>query len=190
MAINPALFSNQPARPLGIYECEAIASSHILRRPPDEIPTLDEMLATGRFEVLKNHTIKQQLSNYILVRERWRARYLEGAGDFFRLHSRQPDLITVGRVPVEEDYDGRWDFLSGDGFRWDVQCDIEKMRDSPGFLNEYVDNLGRRRALVESYKERQEVLTALVATLAAELGREPQLAETRLTTGTPGASDR
>ena len=95
--------------------------------------------------------------------------------DFFRLHSRHLDLITVGRVSVEKDYDGRWDFLSGEGFRWDVQCDIGKMRESPDFLNEYVDNLGRRRALIESYTERHEVLAELAATLATELGRAAQL---------------
>lgn len=173
LAINPVLFSQEPARPLGIYECEAIASSHILRRPPDEIPTLDEMLATGRFEILKNETIRQQLSNFVLVRERYRARYLEGASDFFRLHSRHPDLITIGRAPIEADYVGRWNFLSGEGFRWDLECDIEKMRASASFLNDYVDNLGRRRSLIESHQQQQEVLAALAATLAAELGLEP-----------------
>jgi hypothetical protein len=174
LAINPVLFSQEPERPLGIYECEAIASSHILRRPPDEIPTLDEMLATGRFEVLRNQTIKQQLSNYILVRERWRGRYVESASGFFRLHSRHPDLITVGRAPLDTGYDGRWDFLSGEGFRWDVQCDIEKMRETPGFLNEYVDNLGRSSSLVESYQERSEVLAALAAALASEMRFKPR----------------
>lgn len=171
LAINPILFSNEPARPLGIYECEAIASSHILRRPSDDIPTLDEMLATGRLEVLKNDFIRQQLSNFVLVRERYRARYLEGASDFFRLHSRHPDLITIGRAPVEPDYTGRWNFLSGEGYRWDLKCDIEKMRGSPGFLNDYVDNLGRRRSLIESHQQQQEVLTALAKTLADELGK-------------------
>lgn len=169
MDANPVLFSQEPLRVLSGIECEHIASSHVYRRPPDELPVLDEMYATGRFDLLRDNAIKEQLRGYVLLRSRSRAYYEEATNELFRLHSRFPDLIAVGRVPKEAGNGRRWTRLSGEGFRWDPVCDVEKMRASTAFLNEYIDNLSRIGSLIDFTERRQAHLTELKSALSARV---------------------
>jgi hypothetical protein len=64
----PVLFSQEPLRVISNLECDHIAASHVFRSPPDELPVLDEMLSTGRFDVLQDEEIKEHLRNYALFR--------------------------------------------------------------------------------------------------------------------------
>lgn len=170
MGVNPVLFSQAPLRVISNLECDHIAGSHVFRRPPDELPVLDEMVSTGRFDVLQDEDIKEHLRNYVLFRGRGRAYYQEATNELFRLHSRFPDLITVGRVPIEAGLVGGWRRLSGEGFRWDPVCDGEKMRASQAFLNEYVDNMSRIGTMILFTEQRQEHLEELESVLSARLG--------------------
>jgi len=170
MGVNSVLFSQEVTRPLTIKECEGIAGSHAYRRPSDEIPLLDEMLATGRFDLLRNKALKQRLRDYILFRERARGSHVERTNELFRLYSRHPEQIIITRTPVESDYEGRWTFLSGEGFRWSLNCDVENMRKSAKFLNEYVDNVARTSFVIETFRQRKELLNSLETSLALELG--------------------
>jgi hypothetical protein len=173
MSVNPVLFSQEPSRAISGEECANISSSHVFRRPPDELPVLDEMLSTGRFDVLQDKDIKAQLRSYVLFRGRGRAYYQEATNELFRLHSRFPDLIVVGRVPMEAGFVGRWTRLCGKGFRWNPVCDVEKMRASTAFLNEYVDNLSRIGSLTLFTEQRQEHLERLETALSASLDITP-----------------
>jgi hypothetical protein len=170
MGVNPVLFSQEPLRVISNPECQRISGSHVFRRSPDELPVLDEMLSTGRFDVLQDEAIKGHLRNYVLFRARGRAYYEEATNELFRLHSRFPDLIAVGRVPIEVGFVGAWTRLSGEGFRWDPVCDGEKMRASQAFLNEYVDNLSRIGSMIEFTEQRQEYLEQLESALSERLG--------------------
>ena len=169
MSVNPVLFSQEPSREISGEECANISSSHVFRRPPDELPVLDEMLSAGRFDVLQDKHIKEKLRSYVLFRERGRAYYQEATNELFRLHSRFPDLIVIGRVPIEAGFVGRWTRLSGTGFRWNPVCDVDKMRASTAFLNEYVDNLSRLGSLILFTEERQQHLETLRLALSARL---------------------
>jgi hypothetical protein len=170
MGVNPVLFSQEPSRVISDLECRYILASHVFRRPPDELPVLDEMLSTGRFDVLQDEDIKEHLRNYVLFRGRARAYYEEATNELFRLHSRFPELIAIGRAPLEPGSIDAWTRLSGEGFRWDRVCDTEKMRASQAFLNEYVDNLSRIGSMILFTEQRQEHLEELESTLSARLG--------------------
>jgi hypothetical protein len=170
MGVNPVLFSQEPLRVISDLECSRIVGSHVFRRSPDELPVLDEMLSTGRFDVLQDEDIKGHLRDYVLFRGRARAFYEEATNELFRLHSRFPDLIAIGRVPIEAKLIGGWTSLSGEGFRWDSVCDGEKMRASQAFLNEYVDNLSRIGSMTLFTEQRQEHLEELESALSARLG--------------------
>jgi hypothetical protein len=130
------------------------------------------MLSTGQFDVLQDKNIKEQLRGYVIFRERGRAYYQEATNELFRLHSRFPDLISVGRVPMEAGFVGSWTRLSGEGFRWNPICDVEKMRSSTAFLTEYVDNLSRIGSLIQFTEQRQEHLQELKTALSRKLGFE------------------
>ena len=170
MGVHSVLFSQEPLRVISNSECAQIGASHVYRRPPDELPVLDEMLSTGRFDVLQDEDIKEHLRDYVLFRGRGRAYYQEATNELFRLHSRFPDLIRIGRVPIEAGLVGGWTRLSGEGFRWDPVCDGEKMRASQAFLNEYVDNLSRLGSIILFTEQRQEHLEELETALSARLG--------------------
>jgi hypothetical protein len=170
LGVNPVLFSQESSRVISGLECWNILSSHVFRRAPDELPVLDEMLSTGRFDVLQDQDIKEHLREYVLFRERGRAYYQEATNELFRLHSRFPDLIKIGRAPIEAGFVGSWTRLSGEGFRWDPVCDIERMRASTAFLNEYVDNLSRIASFTQFTEQRQELLEELESALSRRLG--------------------
>lgn len=172
--VNPVLFSQEAARPLTVKECEWIAGSHIYRRPTDELPVLDEMLATGQLNLIEDQAVKEHLRKYILFRERERGNHVERTNELFRLYSRHPEQITVARAPMEDGYEGRWTFLSGEGFRWVLNCNVDKMRSSASFLNDYVDNTARNANVLETFARREQQLVALEAALAAKLGIQPQ----------------
>ena len=173
MGVNPVLFEQERSRSISEEECSNIASSHVFRRPPDELPVLDEMLSTGRFDVLQDKIIKEQLRTYVLFRGRGRAYYEEATNELFRLHSRFPGLITIGRVPLEGSSVGRWTNLSGEGFRWNPVCNTEKIRESTAFLNEYVDNLSRIGSMIQFTEQRQQHLETLKNVLSARLDVAP-----------------
>ncbi len=164
--VNPVLFSQEASRSITPRECQSIAGSHVYRRPPDELPVLDEMLETGRFGLLQDRLIKENLRSYVLLRERARAYYDEAVNELFRLHSRYPSLITVTRVPVIPESDVSWGGLSGDGFRWLPECNVEMMRASTAFLNEYADNLSRINSLTGFVAQRTDHLIELERILA------------------------
>jgi hypothetical protein len=172
MGVNPVLFSQESSREISESECANISSSHVYRRPPDELPVLDEMLSTGRFDVLQDKPIKEQLRSYVLFGERGRAFYDEATNELFRLHSRFPNLITVERVPMEAGLADGGTRLTGEGFRWKPVCDVEIMRASTAFLNEYVDNLSRLVSLTEFTEQRQQYLEQHKTTLSPKLGAE------------------
>ena len=163
---NPVLFSQAPSRALTELECRRVSASHVHRRPADELPVLDEMLETGRFDLLQDAGLKDDLRAYLLLRERGRAYYKEAVNELFRLHSRFPSLIIVRRFPVTSDSDVNWGGLSGEGYRWVPQCDVDKMRANTAFLNEYVDNLSRINSLIGFVAERRDHLLELEDTLA------------------------
>jgi hypothetical protein len=79
---------------------------------------------------------------------------------------------------MEAGFAGLWTGLSGEGFRWNPVCDIEKMRASTAFLNEYVDNLHRNRSMIRFTEQRLEYLDELKTTLSSRLGF-PAIARTQ-----------
>ncbi len=168
IGINPVLFSLEPARALSNNECFGVLASHVNRRPPDELPVLDEMLRTGDFGKLRDQELKKALRKYLLLREQARSHYVETRNELFRLHSRFPDLIKL-RLVVDK-HNSRSLGLSGEGFSWTRECDVEKMRDNAAFLNEYVDNLARINSITQFIEDRDEKLKDLQAALRDKLG--------------------
>ena len=172
--VNPVLFSQEPQRQISPNECRSIAGSHVYRRPPDELPVLDEMLETGRFDLLRDPSVKDHLRSYVILRERARAYYREAVNELFRLHSRHPSLIVVRIVPRTSENEVNWGGLSGDGYRWLPECDGEMMRENRSFLNEYADNLSRINSLTEFVSARRDHLIELERMLAEAVAGYPR----------------
>lgn len=165
VSANAILFDAVPDRSLSPLECGQVAGSHAYRLPPDELPVLDELLETGRFDILQNSDLKARLRDYIRLRSRAQSYFAEATNELFRLHSRYPELIRVARVP-ESEAALPWGGLSGPGHTWMPECDVSGMRDSTAFRNEYADNLSRINSLTQLTARRQENLLEIERLLA------------------------
>lgn len=169
--VNPVLFGQQPSRPLTVNECEWIALSHIYLRATDALPVLDEMVSTGRLDLIRDEKLKQHLREYIYLRERERGNFTERTNELFRLAHLFPEEVRVTRAQLPSSQDGGWTFLSGDGFRWVATCDVDRMRRNQGFLNDYVDNVARNASMLMNFELREKQLTVLQTEVAARLGK-------------------
>ena len=155
------IFTSAKLRPLTPAECSAVAGSHIYRRESDQLPILEEMLSTGRFDRLTDEGIKDQLRNYILFRDRQRANHEERTNELFRLYSRHPEAIQIELVPRGTDTDIDWGFMRNKDTRWMPQCNVEQMHSNRQFLNELFDNMGRNGHVLLTYEQREAILLDL-----------------------------
>lgn len=168
---NPVMFSLAPSRPLTSDECWALVVSHWLPSPTEELSSLDELIASGRFDLISNRSVKEALRDYAVVKERSRGARAEAVSELFRLHSRHPDAVQleVGRAD-DTDYFPPAANTDGEGMVWRYLCDISKIRGNKGFLSEYSDNIARLNSYLKRYEDRIIVLTELDAELTKELG--------------------
>ena len=165
ISAHPVLFGQEPSRELTTGECEEVGGSHAYRPPSDQLPVLDEIRESDRFDLLTDPELRERLRDYILFRERARGRYAESINELFRLYDLHPDVIWIERVPTKPDDTGRWTFLAGEGYRWNVVCDVDGMRDSRAFLSHYADNAARLNSLLTTYDASLELLRAIEVAL-------------------------
>ncbi|MEL1250749.1 hypothetical protein [Aurantiacibacter gilvus] len=169
-SVQPVIFSMEPVRPLTAVECEVLAYSHVYRKPSDELPILDEMMDTGRFDRLQDPEVRQMLRSYILFRERQRSNHEERTNELYRLYSRHPDAISMTVVPADADHSATAAVPSNEAYEWRPVCDVGSMLANQQFLNETFDNMGRNSIFLSSYAEREEMLTRLQQHLAELVG--------------------
>lgn len=165
------MFSLAPSRPLTNDECWALLVSHWMPSPTEALPSLDELISSGRFDLISNPSVKAALRDYAVVQERSRAARAEAVSELFRLHTRHPDAIwlEVGRAE-DADYVSPNATPDDEGLVWRYRCDIDQIRGNKGLLSEYSDNTSRLYSYLRRYEDRIAVLTVLDAELATELG--------------------
>ncbi|MCP2679997.1 hypothetical protein NHF45_10710 [Maricaulaceae bacterium NA33B04] len=179
-AVHPLLFDDIAPRELTAQECRQLGISNWLSAPTDELPVLEEIVSTGRFDLIADETVRTRLHRFALTRNRARRQYGEAVNELFRLAGRHPNAIWYLRIPsssVPEHAMGRpedWQLprRAGAGYGWAYGCDLEAMRGSRAFLAEYVDNISRLNSYVERYEELIAVLSDLRAALDNELDLE------------------
>ena len=165
------MFSLAPSRPLTNDECWALLVSHWIPSPTEELSSLDELISSGRFDLISNPSVKSALRDYAVVQERSRAARAEAVNELFRLHTRYPDAIwlEVGRAE-DAGYVSPSAGRDDKGLVWRYNCDIDQIRGNKGLLSEYSDNIARLESFLDRYEDRIAVLTVLDAELAKELG--------------------
>ena len=176
---NSVMFSLTPSRPLTNDECWAVLVSHWMPSPTEALSSLDELISSGRFDLISNPSVKAALRDYAVVQERSRAARAEAVSELFRLHTRYPDAIWL-EVGGAEDADYVRPNVSpedDEGLVWRYNCDIDHIRGNKGLLSEYSDNIARLESFLDRYEDRVAVLTALDAELTMELGNSETLHE-------------
>ncbi|MBK6452495.1 MAG: hypothetical protein IPF84_08140 [Proteobacteria bacterium] len=147
--------------PLSLDQCDAVAGSAHTTVPPAELPTVAELLSTGRLDHLSSATVRTAILTY--VQDAVRARDLivvitDSGRDLGKAH---PHLIThhvgASRIRIEEVW-------------LNPECRTEAMRADPAFRNElsenaYMYNVYTTRAVLPVSRQ----LAALHAVLDAEM---------------------
>lgn len=152
----------QGGTPLSPEQCDAIAGSAHTTVPPADLPTIAELLSTGRLDHLSSATVRTAILTY--MQDAVRARDLivvitDSGRDLGKAH---PHLIThhvgASRLRSEEVW-------------LNPECRTEAMRADPAFRNElsenaYMYNVYTTRAVLPVSRQ----LAALHAVLDAEMG--------------------
>ena len=151
-------------------QCDAIAGSAHTTVPPAELPTVTELLSTGRLDQLTSAPVRTAILNYTQDASRARDLIMVITSSGRDLGKAYPHLIRHHTGPARMGTDGLW--LNPD-------CDTRAMRADPAFMNElnentYMYSVYTERAVLPVSRE----LATLYDVLNAETGVEDMPAET------------
>ena len=139
------LFGFEALRPLTDDECTAVTLSHRTPLPADGIPSLDELMTTGRMHILRDETLRRTALELIRARRRAERILASGNRQAPDLSIEFPLLIRAGLVATDDPDDL-------DGFDPRPSCDVEGMRSDPAFLGAFSANVGSYNAyMVEGF---------------------------------------
>jgi hypothetical protein len=122
-----ALFATEPVA-LGDFECQSIAYSYAVSNPTDDLAALIELQSTGQLSMFSNPRVSAALGSFLLVRARSRDSHAGINRSQMNLQLRHPELV---RVTAPSD-------IASSSFAYgSFRCDLDGMRASSGFLNDY-----------------------------------------------------
>jgi hypothetical protein len=128
LAATTQLLYDEAPRALSDDECRSIAYSYAISNPTDDLAALLELQSTGQLSVFSNPRVSEALGAFLLVRARARDSLAGITRNQLNLHLRHPDLVQV-TAPSDV---ATSSYASG-SFR----CDLDGMRASPQFRNDY-----------------------------------------------------
>ncbi len=115
-------------------ECASIAESHIYSNPTADLPTISELLSTGRFDALQAKGVRSAITAFNQTALR--------GGDVIDAVNRNiatlarefPELIQLKTVRDE---------TNQPGIRTAALCDAAAMKENQQFMNTFIDNRDR-----------------------------------------------
>lgn len=131
-AARPILFGEQPDAELSPVACQMLAASHLVAPAPDSLPSLDELVATGRMQSLREGGMRSAVSEFIQKRETARHEVPAVIASVNNLAERFPDLIQT-RLQPHPSQEGQWITYT--------TCDAEAMAQDLDFLNQASQNI-------------------------------------------------
>lgn len=162
--ISPLLLGeNEPDRRLTDVECRAIAQSHILSVPPQVLPILDELEATGSIRLITDDNIRSALTHQQQRFERTQLLIAQMNVGTTALPTEFSSAIWF----VEPEVPRNWiPYFDGT-----TQCDLAAMRADRAFLNRYADYVARyyfyiEVAVLSTDQRLEELHSAVDATLS------------------------
>ena len=124
-----ALLSEAPPLALEPEICAALAASHDFDQPPDSLPTIEELIATGRMDLIRDDGVREQALSTLQLRDFARSVRQNLFEAQVSLMSAHPELFTLS---LEVRPNGR------ESVR--IECDLDSMRADPAFLADTVLN--------------------------------------------------
>lgn len=124
------LYEAEAQKDLSATDCLAIAVSHVYSAPPDDLPVIEEILSTGRIDIIRHAGIKRALSNFIRSRDQGRTTLSAVRAHINQLPVTYPDLIATNIIVNE----------ATSTMDPQPQCQTSAMRLDQGFLNQLISN--------------------------------------------------
>ncbi|MDH4055486.1 MAG: hypothetical protein OEW73_01430 [Gammaproteobacteria bacterium] len=122
-------------------ECIAVASSNFFNINAPALPSLDELISTGRLEIIQDAELRRSLIGLQQTRAvlQTMIEIQTTASSFAHLPSNYPDLIRLTTYFDEEMQE----------IRAHSQCDLDGMRSNQGFLNQWSANADGYDAFIQ-----------------------------------------
>ncbi len=129
-----AVFSGaEEIEPLSPDECNAIANTHSIIAFPHQFPTLEELNSSGRFSIIQDRELRDQLTGYALMQENSRSLVDYFTADHFVMSLEFPEYFESRLRYVE----GSW------ANEETVTCRLDLMRESQRFRNTLTEAVSR-----------------------------------------------
>ena len=118
---------DRSATELDAQSCESIARLHIFYVEGYALPTLEELIASGRFDLIRDQRLLQVLSDYL---------------SFVRALSSRAEAVSERAPILPQQFPNAIAMRSSvsDGVRTpEYQCNLTAMQTDPGFLNAFTE---------------------------------------------------
>lgn len=161
------LLGVKPVRPFSLEECTAISRSSATFLPEVTIAIIDELIATGRLDLIRNPDIRRgvsTLNQLQRVRRTAFETYLTGTVEMVRKY---PDYLPYSLTPTDDPSDE-------DGYAPAFECDPEVMMRDRAFLNDFAQNVSLHATAGNLMSRNAEVISAFHRALDQELDVNPE----------------
>ncbi|WP_262695944.1 hypothetical protein [Kordiimonas aquimaris] len=128
------LIGEDTAKPMEQRHCRALYRSHIYFSDTVPMPTIDEMLSTGRILLIGDDELRTKIIRFSQA----------GMESSLLMDNIRNDRLLLSRIHPE-----LIQLKANDAAGSDAFCDFEAMRGKRSFINDFADNLGRYRAYSE-----------------------------------------
>ncbi len=137
--------SDVPTGPLTRDQCDAVFASHIYRPGRVSIPTIEELIASGRASVISDDTLRRDILRLTQLRRATDDFNGRISNDALELHRKYPEVIILNSTLTYDRF--------GSAPYGGHKCHLELMKNNPGFKNDLIDNLYRMDSFVKLVNE-------------------------------------
>lgn len=130
------IFRSGEARPLSVLECTSIHYSHIYTDPSSGLPTVSELLSSGRFDSLSSQEVRNAIRKYTQGVEAAAMIMAASNNESLVMARKYPELIALNGL-------NRGDYGLIAPSTAAERCDVDGMRGNQGFKNDLADNKDR-----------------------------------------------
>jgi len=114
-------------------QCNALAHTHTIIAFPHQFPSLEELISSGRFGIIQDQTLRDKLTEYVLMQKNSRSLVDYFTADYLHMALEFPEYFQTRLVNSE----AAW------AEDIDVECYPELMREDQHFMNSLTEAMSR-----------------------------------------------
>lgn len=146
-----ALAGNNQDLELTNGHCRALFGTHVYNSSPAALPTMTELLASGRLSLLQSETLRLLISRYVLAEANAKDVIDNLRSDKLDLTRKYPEHIHISKLDNEDSF--------GRGIN--INCDFDALRQNEAFINDLVGSYTRRQAYIAGIENQESILTEM-----------------------------